>query len=637
MLRFVYVSFSVLVGILLMSTSAAVFAQQSRNCDTLGRYVLHGAAADSAPNMYRITKRGVPGSFASMWNTDALRLDYDFDLKFKIKQCGTADGVVLVFHQSGTTAHAATTGGSLNYFGSPLYSRSLALELDIYDNSATFNDLDNSHIALTKNAVSTPIAGPFVVAPSLRNCQDRILYLEWSASSQELIVLLDNVVVLTFNEDIVRTIFNGNPSVTFGFVGSTGAETATQVIQPMALHYYAAPLVITALGPIRYCDPDSVRLRVPLAEAGSTYLWTPNTGLSATTTNTVTAHPPRPIIYQVRVTTPAGCVRTDTIQVTPIPPFTVSAGDDLQICPGKSARLGVLNPARDVTYTWQPAEALVDTVGNEVIGTPIALVTDYIVRARTRGGCDGYDTVQVTFRPPLRPDLGPAQTLCPGVSATLDPGIFANNPSYVWSPEEGLSSTRDTAVQATPSIPTRYTVVVTDTLGCTGRASIQINPVAPLGATASSETLDLARRVGFTATFLQGSPNRYLWFFGDGAIDSTAAPIHMYPRAGEWDAKLVVTFGPDCQEEVLLKPVAQQFQLPNVLTPDGDNRNESFRINVSKTKVDLEIYNRYGRLVYEKKDYRDGWGSAETLAGVYFYKLKDETGQVWKGWVEVVK
>jgi gliding motility-associated-like protein len=111
----------------------------------------------------------------------------------------------------------------------------------------------------------------------------------------------------------------------------------------------------------------------------------------------------------------------------------------------------------------------------------------------------------------------------------------------------------------------------------------------------------------------------------------------MYPRAGEWDAKLVVTFGPDCQEEVLLKPVAQQFQLPNVLTPDGDNRNESFRINVSKTKVDLEIYNRYGRLVYEKKDYRDGWGSAETLAGVYFYKLKDETGQVWKGWVEVVK
>jgi gliding motility-associated-like protein len=87
-----------------------------------------------------------------------------------------------------------------------------------------------------------------------------------------------------------------------------------------------------------------------------------------------------------------------------------------------------------------------------------------------------------------------------------------------------------------------------------------------------------------------------------------------------------------------------------ILTPNDDGRNENFRIKSCDYKsVRLEVYNRWGQLVYSKNNYVDNWyGNKEDgptgdplPEGVYMYVLSatDVAGkqQLGKGTVNIVR
>ncbi|MFC3975514.1 gliding motility-associated C-terminal domain-containing protein, partial [Belliella kenyensis] len=85
------------------------------------------------------------------------------------------------------------------------------------------------------------------------------------------------------------------------------------------------------------------------------------------------------------------------------------------------------------------------------------------------------------------------------------------------------------------------------------------------------------------------------------------------------------------------------FFIPNVITPDGDRRNDTFEIKGINKFVSNEIviFNRYGDHVYEASNYRNDWGADKLPAGTYYYvfKAKDRAGRehVFKGWIQVMK
>jgi gliding motility-associated-like protein len=87
-----------------------------------------------------------------------------------------------------------------------------------------------------------------------------------------------------------------------------------------------------------------------------------------------------------------------------------------------------------------------------------------------------------------------------------------------------------------------------------------------------------------------------------------------------------------------------------ILTPNDDGRNENFRFKTCDIKkVRLEVYNRWGQVVYTNNDYRDQWygnnqdgQSGDQLPeGVYMYILSglDASGkqQLGKGTVNIVR
>ncbi|SMG52977.1 gliding motility-associated C-terminal domain-containing protein, partial [Marivirga sericea] len=77
--------------------------------------------------------------------------------------------------------------------------------------------------------------------------------------------------------------------------------------------------------------------------------------------------------------------------------------------------------------------------------------------------------------------------------------------------------------------------------------------------------------------------------------------------------------------------------LPNIITPNGDQKNDKFVIDERLQNAALSIFNRYGKLVYKNPQYLNDWNSGNLNSGNYFYLITLECGDVFKGWVEVRK
>jgi gliding motility-associated-like protein len=88
-------------------------------------------------------------------------------------------------------------------------------------------------------------------------------------------------------------------------------------------------------------------------------------------------------------------------------------------------------------------------------------------------------------------------------------------------------------------------------------------------------------------------------------------------------------------------PAAPEFIPPNVITPNGDDKNQFFRMPTLPPDfcdarfADVKIFSRWGRQVYESSA-RDFQWAGEGAGGVYYYVVTFVNGRHYKGWVEVV-
>jgi gliding motility-associated-like protein len=80
--------------------------------------------------------------------------------------------------------------------------------------------------------------------------------------------------------------------------------------------------------------------------------------------------------------------------------------------------------------------------------------------------------------------------------------------------------------------------------------------------------------------------------------------------------------------------------IPNVITPNGDLKNDSFVIPKLHLYPDnaLTIYDRWGKTVFSKNNYDNSWNGTGLTEGVYFYALYIKVlGKNLNGWVQVVR
>ncbi|MCB2408952.1 gliding motility-associated C-terminal domain-containing protein [Hymenobacter lucidus] len=299
-----------------------------------------------------------------------------------------------------------------------------------------------------------------------------------------------------------------------------------------------------------FCSGGSALLgNAASAVAGSSYLWSPSTGLSdptavaptVTLTNTTSA--PITVTYTLRVTTGPGCVDTKTVTVTVNPASVANAGNDVATCSGEAKVLGSA-ALTGYTYQWSPATGLSSTS----VAQPTFLLTNtgttaqqftYTLTATTAQGCTATDVVVVTLNPAAVADAGTNRTFCSGGSAVLGNAASAvAGSSYLWSPATGLSSATAVAPTVTLTnttsapITTTYTLRVTTNQGCvdTKTVTVTVNPAAVANAgndlvTCSGEpkVLGSAALTGYT----------YQWSPATGLSSTTAAqPTFLQTNTG---------------------------------------------------------------------------------------------------------
>ena len=80
---------------------------------------------------------------------------------------------------------------------------------------------------------------------------------------------------------------------------------------------------------------------------------------------------------------------------------------------------------------------------------------------------------------------------------------------------------------------------------------------------------------------------------------------------------------------------------PNIITPNNDGLNETFRVlNIEQYPDNhIAIFNRWGRRVYEKDRYDNTWDGGDVSDGVYFYILdpRDGIAPVQTGTLSIVR
>lgn len=83
--------------------------------------------------------------------------------------------------------------------------------------------------------------------------------------------------------------------------------------------------------------------------------------------------------------------------------------------------------------------------------------------------------------------------------------------------------------------------------------------------------------------------------------------------------------------------------IPNVFTPNGDNKNDTFQIPGLDfyEANELTILNRWGGTLYYRKGYKNDWTGEGLNEGTYFYLLKIKTAdnkwEVYNGYVTLLR
>lgn len=78
----------------------------------------------------------------------------------------------------------------------------------------------------------------------------------------------------------------------------------------------------------------------------------------------------------------------------------------------------------------------------------------------------------------------------------------------------------------------------------------------------------------------------------------------------------------------------------NAMSPNGDGKNEYFTIKGLEKYpgASLYVFNRWGSMVYQAKDYRNDWNGSGLNEGTYYYKLElkqTEGTKLYKGWIVI--
>lgn len=424
-------------------------------------------------------------------------------------------------------------------------------------------------------------------------------------------------------------------TITIQGVNGCSATSDTTVFEPTLF-------TISSSNDTTVCDNSNITL-VGTGQGGTlpyTLQWT---GLPTGGTQNVVV--PATTTYTFNGTDANGCpAGPETTVVTVFDALTASPLANATVCPGGTSvvNANVLTGVPVFNYVWSPAP-----VAGQ--GTPTATLGVGAYNLQITDNCGAVLNQAVTIS-----EFAEPQFAFTGITSGCAPHtitVDANNGTISncqWNFGTGAPVNGCGPITFTYNNPGIYNINFTYTSvnGCpfdtlisnavtvssTPEASFTFSPVEP---SLTNNT------VTFTNTSSGGST--YSWTFGADGSSSAQNPVYTFPTSNPEDYNICLTVSDVyptyvCSSSICeLIPLDEEFSIyvPNAFTPDNNEHNNEFRAIVLGEKAEsfnMQIFNRWGELVFESRDHLIGWdgtyGGQPCQDGVYIWKVTLKTKNV---------
>jgi gliding motility-associated-like protein len=287
-----------------------------------------------------------------------------------------------------------------------------------------------------------------------------------------------------------------------------------------------------------------------------------------------------PGIYTIKLIVDEGLATQQTIckQIVIIPKPVVDLGLNGFICEGTSRIL--VADSGFATYNW--------STGDSTQSISVNTQGKYWVTVSNSLNCEASDTVSISIAQPA--------------SSSVDTSICFGQRYFAggsWQSTGGIYQDSLQTIYLCDSIVMTHLIV---------KPVIEIN----LGRDSSICT-------GSMVSLNASIPGAQTYTWNDGSKDS----INVIVQPGIYWVHVDVD---NCMggDTIRFGECPSKLWMPNAFTPNGDGRNDVFRpVGISITTFRMTIYDRWGNMVFETNDIKNGWGgkmgNQPCPAGVYSY------------------
>ncbi len=217
--------------------------------------------------------------------------------------------------------------------------------------------------------------------------------------------------------------------------------------------------------------------------------------------------------------------------------------------------------------------------------------------------------------------------LCLG-DTTFAKAISALPFSYNWQINSNNINTTDSTLKIRLPFAGKYKINVSiNTFACSAADSLDFTIIEKPKAAFSYTRLKV-NYIGHPYHFNDESSNAntWLWQFGKSGSSDIQNPNYVFKDTGQTKIQLIVSNGEKCFDTLeTIIPIFDriQFFFPNAFSPNGNNINDGFGLNPNQYYLvktyHLEIYNRWGELLFKTEDMKEQWGGSQQ--GVYLFKV----------------
>ena len=322
------------------------------------------------------------------------------------------------------------------------------------------------------------------------------------------------------------SVVSASPSstTTYTVTGYSSAGCLSATSPSATVTYSASPgITISSISasPTSVCSGGTSNLLVNATGTGTlNYTWT-GTGLSATNISNPTATPSSTTTYTASVSN-GTCTSSQFVIVTvgSLSASIIPSNNSASYCGNIVNTLTglVTGGGTPYTYSWTPTTGLYTDLAatipyngssTNIVYAKAASTTHYTLTVTDN--CSNQTTATYTATILPSPTITPpsAATYCAGNSSTLT--LTASGASsYIWSPNNGLSSSTSSSVTASPTSTTTYTITGTGSNGCTNTATVTVTyAIAPSIASVTATPANVCSGGGSSLGVTLAAPSTY--------------------------------------------------------------------------------------------------------------------------------